>query len=394
MTGGRLAWIEGARGLAALSVCLSHFLSAFFPFMMANIYPDAPAVAARYPLLESALRLPPFNLLFKGPFAVSLFFALSGLALTLGYFRSGERRVLVDAALKRYPRLALPVLAALLLAAALWSLGLMRIQQVGALNGSAWALGHYDGAKGFAEALGEALRGALLLGGPAAIALDNVLWTMKPELFGSLLLFAFWGLRGGGPGLVLAALCYLAYGWQAGATNVCLALALLAGSFAAPLALRGARWPRLGPACILAGLALGSADYAGLLAMDWPGAAIGLNQRDLLDDIGAVLLVAGLAVTPGAQQLLESRFCRFAGRLSFPLYLLHVPLLCSLGAAVFLALHPLGYGIAALAALLAWGGVALACARWFSLAIDIPAQQAARRLAQMAQPRWRPVTPL
>jgi peptidoglycan/LPS O-acetylase OafA/YrhL len=47
--------------------------------------------------------------------------------------------------------------------------------------------------------------------------------------------------------------------------------------------------------------------------------------------VGAVLLVAAVLMSPLTQRLLSAKPLLLLGRISFPLYLLHMPILCTAG---------------------------------------------------------------
>jgi peptidoglycan/LPS O-acetylase OafA/YrhL len=58
-------------------------------------------------MLSIELELPFKPIVLDGPFAVFIFFVLSGYVLSVFAFRAGRRRDAVDIALRRYPRLVL-----------------------------------------------------------------------------------------------------------------------------------------------------------------------------------------------------------------------------------------------------------------------------------------------
>jgi peptidoglycan/LPS O-acetylase OafA/YrhL len=69
--------------------------------------------------------------------------------------------------------------------------------------------------------------------------------------------------------------------------------------------------------------------------------------------LGAAALLLAVETSPSFHLLLSARWGAFLGKLSFPLYLIHVPVLCSLGCAAFLVLHAqLGEPAARIAAVL------------------------------------------
>ena len=98
--------VDGLRGWAALMVVCYHF--------------TWERLGARYPILRN----PVTAWFLNGDFAVSIFFVLSGIALTSGYFTNGDRRILVGLAVKRYSRLTIPILVTCFLTFALYQLGL------------------------------------------------------------------------------------------------------------------------------------------------------------------------------------------------------------------------------------------------------------------------------
>jgi peptidoglycan/LPS O-acetylase OafA/YrhL len=63
--------------------------------------------------------------------------------------------------------------------------------------------------------------------------------------------------------------------------------------------------------------------------------------------LGATIVVAATLHWPFAQTVLGSRPGRFLGKISFVLYLIQVPIICSLTSWLFLALAPISLSIAA-----------------------------------------------
>ena len=74
---------------------------------------------------------------------------------------------------------------------------------------------------------------------------------------------------------------------------------------------------------------------AGLLLVPWK-------------PVAALLVIGATAGAPRVQQALSARALVFLGRVSFGLYLIHIPLFCSLGCGLYLALcRGLGWSHAA-----------------------------------------------
>ena len=70
--------------------------------------------------------------------------------------------------------------------------------------------------------------------------------------------------------------------------------------------------------------------------------ALGDNAAGLWHVLGAGMLVTGLSLSPGLKALLSRKPLQWLGRISFSLYLVHVPLLLSLGTGAALLLSDWG----------------------------------------------------
>ena len=183
-TATQLAQLDGLRGLAALIVVLWHFAFAFLPARIGIVPPFNPA--------DGIVGSPVFALI-DGPGAVMLFFVLSGYVLPLAYFRSGQTEIVLRAVAKRWFRLAGLTVAAAVASYLLFRFGLYHYREAASLTGSDW-LGSFGGGD-VGGRLQPSFRAAILEGAVFAFLRDTsvydpVLWTMRDELFGSLMTFA------------------------------------------------------------------------------------------------------------------------------------------------------------------------------------------------------------
>ncbi len=332
---GKFLQLEGLRGLAAAMVVAWHFVWAFAPSQLGSV--------AGSP--EQGLVGSPIAAGIDGPAAVVLFFVLSGFVIPLRFLRSGQARTVLHAAAKRWPRLAGLSILAVLFSYGLFRLGLFHYREAAVLTGSDW-LGAYGGGDpdgtlslSLAGAIREGFVGAFV---DKSDAYDPVLWTMRHELLGS---FLSMGLALGIRGVSVKA-----------STGIVVYVALLAGAtdpwlvpFVAGTGLALLVWNRrmtlgwlstatvVGVGLFLFGYLEPAGAYAGMPVIQ-DGAGYRYD-RILIHTLAAVLLMFGIIANQGAARVLNIRPLLFLGRLSFPIYLFHFPLLCSLGCGLFLALR-------------------------------------------------------
>ena len=167
----RLYELDGLRGWAALCVVAFHMLWETF----GSIHPIIRNVFTAV-ILDSSV-------------AVSVFFVLSGEALSSAFFGGGKKNATMKLAIKRYPRLVIPILAT--------SIIIYIIVHVGANpNHSAAVIVKREDWLGIAPpkdlSLSAVLKYSLLsvfLSEFPSGVIDIFLWTMRMELFGSLIVF-------------------------------------------------------------------------------------------------------------------------------------------------------------------------------------------------------------
>ena len=332
----RFAYLDGLRGWAALLVVLHHATIA----IDFAVYTGRPSESRVYGDVWLS-GTPFFPFAATGNFAVCIFFALSGFVLTHAYQRS--RQYWLTLLARRYLRLGLPMLVGCLLAWMLMSLGLIRNQPAAQLTQSTWLAGQFQQQPNFAQALLEPLRILFGAGSAMAISYDSSLWTMPIEAEASIVLIsAFVLLRHVGK-----------HADRIGVCAFCAATILCAGSFFSLFAfgavLRLLQPKRvailiksagLGVIGILAlGCFLGTIPYSierwsiynKLAALTRPiitSTGFWQHSPELFwHSIGAALILLAVTSNLTLQSMLSGRTSQFLGRISFPLYILHVPLL-------------------------------------------------------------------
>jgi peptidoglycan/LPS O-acetylase OafA/YrhL len=329
--------LEALRGIAATIVVLWHAMLGFFP-NRAGIFPGIDAT-------QAASAKPWFGLI-HGPAAVTFFFVLSGYVLTRKYLVAGDSAILVRSAVKRWPRLAGPTTAAVLISWSLFALGLYRFEEAAHITGSPWlARFGYAFDQPFLPSLWDALaQGAFYTFFRGDAFYDSSLWTMRYEFIGSFVAFGLallvYPLRHEKP-WVAAALIMVAL-------LICHYVSPLYAAFPIGLALAAfipAERAALPVSAML--LMLGGAVYF----WGYTGSEVGafapvakLAPRGTppayLHVLGSVLVILAAESSPLLRKALSGRWAALLGELSFPLYLVHILVLCSLGSAVMVLTNP------------------------------------------------------
>ena len=361
MEGMRVRSLDSLRGMAASLVVLSHW---FLAFKLTKPRPETGAT------LKLAWHL---RFLFEqGTSAVMVFFVLSGFVLALSMRQKHDSYWTF--VLKRAFRIYPPFATAILFSAALYVL--VQPRTIPALgywfNGLSWS--HYPDAETIAGHLG-------MIGTPRYQGLDNVMWTLVHEmriavvfpliawstrrwLWPSLLL----SLAVSVTGLVLSD--HLPADFVNCAMTVQVANAFFVGAALAQHAAPVKDWlERRAPALRL---------FLWLFAFILLVVGSRLSNGVFAVELGAIVVVTLSFCDPPAVRLLEHALPIYLGRISYSLYLVHLPIL--------LALVHLFYGKCALPLLAAAGLlVSLVAADLMNRLVERPFQKLGRRLAEHFQ---------
>lgn len=303
----RKEYLDGLRGWASLFVMFAHLGPVF---------------------LLSTQQLPALPFFMDGALAVYIFFVLSGYVLSIGYFEKNDAGLLVSLAIRRYPRLTIPVLASCTIAFIIIQAGLMFNIPAGNLAKSPWLESFYTFPASLTSLLQFSLSDVYI--DSKAPSYNAVLWTMQYELWGSLILLAaLWCLRSMplrivGYGVATAACWYFASPLFAFVLGGALAEAtrrVRSAMNSSPRSMATISWALLA---------------TGLLAGMF---RTGIFRSPIaLSFIAAVILAAILMNVP-MQRFLASRFSVFLGRISFPLYLTHLLVICSWSSWLYIQLR-------------------------------------------------------
>ena len=332
---GKLVPLEGLRGIAAAIVVLYHLVLAFTKKGVGVVPHGHGGWDAVFQFGLGML---------NGSAAVAVFFVLSGFILSLPFSKDRSIGRIGVAVLKRWPRLAMLTTIACLFAWALIWVSHDNYKAAAHVIGTRWMAthgnspiaGHPD--MGWTEALREGLYKVFLFGD---VHFDSPLWTMRIELFGSFAIFlaapVLFAIRSWAVRLSLIALVMV---WAGGTYPITYISDFLVGIVMAMLFAEN-KMPNFKnwQAALLSVLAiyLFSFTYEQKLLIHAPIKAMlpAGDTSHFVWDGSAALMIMVLLGNPFLRRVFSKTWAVWLGLLSFPIYLLHGPIMLSAGASSF-----------------------------------------------------------
>jgi peptidoglycan/LPS O-acetylase OafA/YrhL len=316
--------LEAVRGIAALIVVLHHYLLAFDPGIHGRNHPYAAFSLIRTPLYAFV----------NGSASVVLFFVLSGFVLSYRSFQQDSAGPVITSAIRRWPRLAFPVVVTNLVAATLVACGLIYCHQVEPITHSVLFEQIYTSGVAdypFISALKEGLYQCFR---SEHAEYNFVLWTMHYEFVGSYIVFVTCFLavqfyRFAEPIILVAA----AIAWTIDPLMVPMVagvmLACLHDKYPAAFSVKSRiTWVVIGLITMILYGFDGYSEPAGFYTFMWP-----LSQqagpRTLVHLSAGCLIMFSVLSSPLLRSYLSGALPGYLGRLSFPLYLTHVLIISS-----------------------------------------------------------------
>jgi peptidoglycan/LPS O-acetylase OafA/YrhL len=388
----RIAYLDTLRGLASVQVLLSHSMLAFF---LGTAF-----ASPRSGTVIGYLAASPLFFLFDGASAVCIFFVLSGYVLTPVFAHSRATNGAIVGS--RFLRLAIPAIAGCAFSAILFQIFGSYHETAGAIAKSEWLA---DGWRPSADLwfIKDAIINGVILGfqdssivqwfGFPAASLASMsdsyvtpLWTLSIEFYGSILILLM--ARSRSWTLLILAAVILSRTYM-----VC----FLVGHVAARFDLGGKKllvpWPAAAAAATI-GLAVCMTSHFGS-----PHTVVNFCARSLqflppcplakpdylLRVYGASLFTLGIMQCAPIRAFLAHERLSALGRLSFPIYLTHWPIIFGVGSFSLVMLEPwAGARVARVLAMLIAIAATVLAARYFE-----PVDQIALRVSRA----WRKQKP-
>jgi len=315
-------YLDGIRGIAAVMVVFCHFRLTFeehfeersLHWLQSHLHSE---VLANF--------LQPFiNMLSNGPLAVFIFWFMSGYVISIRLFSPNANAYLLSAFSKRYFRLAIPALASVIIGFVLLSLGVIFNQQFFVPGQSnKWLHIFYDFNPNFFAAIKNGIWDTFF-NYVEKSSYNASLWTMNQELYGSFLcffLFAVFRTHHKRYFVYAAILGVLFF------QNNFSLITFLCGFIMCDLdyssdkkhTILGWFENNLFNKWYLSTLFI-------ITLLFFAGKKTHVDMRDMLSSGGIVFVISR---NNFLKQFLSASIFRWFGKISFSLYLIHLPILCS-----------------------------------------------------------------
>jgi peptidoglycan/LPS O-acetylase OafA/YrhL len=309
----RVYYFDGLRGWASIAVLLHHIGAAMYG----------------WPNFKDHFLQNQFGkilyIIFDGPFAVYIFFVLSGFVLSLNYLKNKNMRSLTGLVIRRIPRLGIPVFFSTIIIFFLIKAGYMRNHEAAALFDelNAWFNQYYDFHPTMKDMI-KSIPGVFLTGNSKY---NGVLWTMRYEFFGSYYIVLFivalhysdnyrktlvWIISTAGLLYMLPQIACFNFG-------MLIAFVYIEKRYFIERIQRNKLVKIL--TIIFTGLSYGLNLLMGQLGI--------AGIQAILSTATAFLFVFSITFINIFQCVFSSKVSRFLGKISFPLYIIHLPIICS-----------------------------------------------------------------
>jgi peptidoglycan/LPS O-acetylase OafA/YrhL len=329
----RFMELEGLRGLAALAVFFFHFLIIFYPVMYYGVSNLAPV---QHFWLEDNIHGTPLATFLSGTFSVAIFFVLSGFVLSVGFFATKDTAIIKKLASKRYIRLMLPALASVILAWVYIKLHLSQTAEAYNISLSSALQNEWIMIPRFLGAIKEGMISIFVVGPEHHY--NSVLWTMKYEFIGSFIVFTLALIFGHSNKrwIIYLALAFGLYNtWYLG---FILGMALADIYVNKPQLIQKIKQPffygLLGIGIIFGGFPTAYSVGTIYDHMSFFWLAESKNQS-LYMSIGALFIVMSVLSIGFLKKAMSLRVMSQLGKYTYSLYLVHQPIIYTLGAGLF-----------------------------------------------------------
>jgi peptidoglycan/LPS O-acetylase OafA/YrhL len=307
----RIIYFDGIRGIAAIIIYLYHFSLVFIP----NQY-----------RLNTVLTV-------LSDLSISIFFILSGFALSFNTMKTGDKMNLFISSAGRYFRLVIPIVTSLIIVYGLMKLNWMANIQLGRLTGSVWIQNFWTFQPNFRSVLFQGGFGTLFL--KNANSYNPILWTMMFEWVGSFRVYFFLSLLAFSKWRWLVYPILIFFTWEK------YFLHFILGVLLADLMAHGhLKWLANNTLSklIMLGLSLLLIGWPSPKQYSWQCLSFLASTADYGLSVFVLLALTGFSNLTVV--FLTAKPVQFLGKISFSVYLMHMIVLGSFSAGLFIFLEP------------------------------------------------------
>lgn len=331
----RIAWIDGLKGIASLMIFLHHFILAFIPALYYGT-----SVGYMLSNNEGVLADSPFLFFVGGHFLVNIFLLLSGLVLSLQVYRINSVKELITKMVSRYMRLAFPVFIISLLVYVLLRYGLFYNTQFAEITGSPWLSLYYKVPLSLKSVFETSFYSVWFIGNDDY---STAFWMLTHLFYGSILTYiSIFSIRKINKQIQLFIILSLII--ITGLYNSYL-MNFTFGMLIAWMIIHQSklihqdkwRWLFIIAGCLLAGYPQGviPTNYYRYLTPIYHY----FKSNVMIHSLGSFFIVLGIFKLNVTFKFLNGFIAQYLGKLSYSIYLIHIPILFSITSILALTLH-------------------------------------------------------
>jgi putative glycosyltransferase (TIGR04372 family) len=376
----RSTHLDGLRGIASAMVFFNHLALSVLP-SISTVSPDASGL----PVLI-LIGLSPVSVIWGGDLGVCIFFILSG--YVLANFSQTSGLSFPAMVIRRYLRLAFPMVFSTVLAFVLLKAGMFYNKDAAVISHSSWFAMWYQKPPNLSDAVLEGLWGAFTTG---RSAYNSNLWTMRLELVGSVALFLLYALISR---RLVRVPILITLTWFLPDYYKLFAIGSLLFDLTGQRDENHSDYDfsvstELGSLAIFAcGIFAGGFPASGTqagISSHWHRWLVDSGNAQAWHNLGASLIMFAVLRSTFLTAVLRSRPCQFLGKISFPLYLIQIPVLCSFTAFLMISLRLQPYLLWAVVVLIGSISVTLPLAWVVTAFVENPSLWLSRRFGELTE---------
>lgn len=330
----RITWVDGLRGVASLFIVFHHFIMGYYP----AAYRGEEAIAHLAGDVEAEFSQSPLAFFAIGDLWVSVFCLVSGFVISYQVFHMTEAKQFSKSLLKRYPRLMLPVFALSAIVYVMLHLNLFFNGPASLLSGSEWLAQFYQNKTTISDLIFSSIADTWIVG--MSTLYSNAFWMLADLFAGSFMAYILAAMGKGMNGRMLyvyigVAVVYLSTNSRLSDFALGVLIAYIAERF-------GERIQKHKKACVITGIFM---ILTAVILGAYPVAYAPTNAYRFLNHlpdrlnpyyfyhmIASALIVMGIYLLKPLAKVLSLKPFLFLGKISYSIYLVHIPVLFSLSA--------------------------------------------------------------